>query len=121
MAMPGETAMPRRRLMSIIASLLLVEAVGDELDQGGHGRLLVLARDDEPDRRALGRGQGQDAEDALAVDLVAVLDDLDRGAEAVGQVDELDRGPGVQAQLVADGDGPVEHGGVTSSGSRAGR
>src|SRR5665647_345091 len=108
--------MPRRRVMSM-RSLFLVEAVGDELGERGHGRLLVLARDDQTDRRALRRRQGQDAEDALAVDLVAVLDDLDRRAEAVGQVDELDRGPGVQAQLIADGDGLVEHGGVIWSGT----
>jgi hypothetical protein len=102
-------------------SLFLIEAVPDKLDEGGHGRLLVLARDQEPDRSPLGRGQGQDAEDALAVDLIAVLDDLHRRTEAVGQVDELDRGSGMEAQLVSDGDGPVEHTGVTWSWSSRGR
>jgi hypothetical protein len=77
--------------MSIVPSLLFVEPVVDELRERVHGRRLVLPGDNEQDRAALGRGQGQDPQDALAVDLRPVLVNADGGAEPVGEVDELDR------------------------------
>ena len=48
------------------------------------------------------RHQGQQAHDALAVGLLAVLADLDLGLELAGQLHELHRRAGVQPQLVAD-------------------
>src|SRR6185436_14364289 len=80
----------------------LVEAACDQILDGRDRVPLVHAGDGERDPGALRGGEQQDPEDALAVDLLAVLADLDLGLEAAGRLDELGGGPGVQAESVAD-------------------
>ena len=106
---PAKRRSPRKRMNSMAGYSFSPNRLSISSARAGPGRGLVRAVDPEDDVRPLGRGQGQDAEDALAVDLAAVLDDPDVGPEAVGRVDELDRRPGVQAELVLDGDGSFEH------------
>src|SRR5262249_26084161 len=94
-ATPGEA----ERAWSMAAPegglLFLVEASGDQILDGGEGVVLIVARDGERDVSALGGREQEDAEDALPVDLLAVLADLDLGAESAGRLDELRRRPGV--------------------------
>src|SRR5262249_51805662 len=90
--------------------LFLVEAAGDEVLDGGEGVLLVVARHGEGDPRALGGGEQEDAEDRFAVDLLAVLANLDLGPEPAGGLDELGRGTGVQPEAVANRELPLDHG-----------
>src|SRR2546426_279078 len=64
-------------------------------------RLIALSPDG--DGGAQGGRQHQDAHDALAVHLLAVLLQGDVAGEPVGGLDDLRRGPRVQAHLVAHG------------------
>src|SRR6476660_4772737 len=107
--------------------LFLVEAAGDQvLDRGERG-LLVFAGHGQRDPRPLRSGQQEDPQDALAVDLLAVLADLDLRLEPAGRLDELGRGASVESEAVANGELALNHeswfsdttSGATSSASRS--
>ena len=83
---------------------------GDELEpakQAGERRESLFgvgAAGLDVDRRSLGGGEHHEADDALAVDLLAVLGDRNAAGELVRLLDEQRRRPGVQAEAVDDGD-----------------
>src|SRR5581483_12240153 len=91
------------------ASRLFLEAAGDQVLERRHRLLLVAAVAAERDVLALRGRQHQQAEDALAVDDVAVLDQLDVALEAPGEVHQLGRGARVQPQAVDDLDLVLDH------------
>jgi len=80
MAIPAKRPMPRSRVKSM-AAILFAEPPVDELREGRPGRPLRPGRRSQDDVRALGGGQGEDPQDAFAVDLAPVLDDMDLGPE----------------------------------------
>src|SRR5688572_19164021 len=113
--MPGEapypwwmissaTAIPARFPRDRASLVILVEAA---LHQRRKlvDRLFRVVPDgaDHDPRPALG-GEHHDAHDALAVDLDVVAGHEDVRAEARGEPHELRRRPGVEPELVADGD-----------------
>src|ERR1700755_3614166 len=103
--MPAETPSPWRRTScraSVIAPplLALAELVIDQGDDRGHRLGGALALGLDRDRRALGRHQGQQAQDALAVDLVRALDHGDLARELRPGLNELGARARVQAYVV---------------------
>ena len=88
-------------------SLFLVEAAGDQVLDRRQGVPLVDAGDGERDPGSLRRGEQEDPEDALAVDLLAVLADLDLRLEPARRLDELRRRPGMEPEAIADGELPL--------------
>ena len=72
------------------------------VEHGLHGRLLVLSVGADDDPAPLPRRQQQDAQDALGVDLFAVLRHRDPALESARRVHQLRRRPRVQAQAVDD-------------------
>src|SRR5262245_3392399 len=107
--------------------LFLVEAACDEVLDRGEGGLLVLAGDGQGDPCPLRGRQQEDAQNALAVDLLAVLADLDLGFEPAGRLDELGRRACVESEAIANGELALDHeswfsdttSGATSSASRS--
>src|SRR5687768_11732677 len=71
---------------------------------------LVIALGRNRDPRAVGRGQKEDAQDTLGVDLLVAFAHLHIGAESCRGMNELGRRTGVQAELVFDLDFFGNHG-----------
>src|SRR4029453_16609486 len=107
--------------------LFLVEAGGGQVLDRGECGLLVLAGDGQRDPRPLRGRQQEDPQDALAVDLLAVLADLDLRLEPAGWLDELGRGARLESEAIANGELALDHeswfsdttSGATSSASRS--
>src|SRR3954471_22246169 len=107
MAMPEDTPMPWRICISAAGigspkSALFVEAVGDQLRHRAHGVLFVVAVATDRHPGPLAGGQQQDAEDALGVDLLAVLLHRHPALEFSRGVHQLGRRSRVQAEPVDD-------------------
>src|SRR6185295_17984297 len=82
-------------------SSLLVEAVRDQVGDGAQRLLLILTFAADRHVGPLRGGQEEDAEDALRVDLLPLLEDRDLA---------LDRGgAGVQAETIDDLRFPLNH------------
>src|ERR1700682_6151146 len=119
-AMPPDTPMPcivkqtlegtARMPSGIMALLALVELVAEELLDGGARRFLVGPVGFQLDRGAQPRGEHHHAHDALRVHAPPVARDPHRALELGGHLRELGRGARVQAQLVGDLDGALDHG-----------
>src|SRR5688572_5945810 len=129
MAMPPETPMPcivkqtvgaaavrsvERALAvpeTVIApSLAFAELVGEELLDRVDGLGLVRALGLQFDRAPDARGEHHHAHDALRVHAPAVARDPYPALVARGRLRELGRRTRVQAELVGDRDGALEHG-----------
>src|SRR5918993_3947220 len=87
----------------------LPEPAGHQLGQGFHRLLRVGAVGANEDRAAALRGQHHDAHDALAVDTLAVLGDLDVGGELARQAHDSRRGTRMEPLLVDDGGLALDH------------
>src|SRR5450631_4868372 len=102
MAMPGDAPTPTSR--SIRAALSRIDSfakpAGDEIGERGNGDLGVVPLTHHLHRYPVRGHQGQEAHDALAVGLRAVLDDLDLALESVRALYEANGGAGVHAQPV---------------------
>src|SRR5262249_46557489 len=85
-------------------SLALPEAVGDELADLPDAVRRPRPHPRDGQRLPLGGRQHQDTHDGLAVDLLRVGLQGDVALAAVGQLDQLGCRPGVEAQLVDDGE-----------------
>src|SRR5512143_2943540 len=85
-AIPGLAPIPVSCWTPSATPLLLAELAGDELRQGRHGLLGVVAAGPHADDAPLGGDQHEDAHDALAVDGLAVLLHVDVGTVAVGHL-----------------------------------
>lgn len=114
MAMPLETASPcSAKEMPPKGSLLLAEAVANELDDGLQGFVGPLALGFDLDLAAFGGGKHHHAHDALGVDPSPVAADPDLAGKLAGELGELGRGPRVQSELVDDFDFGLGHGSDT--------
>src|SRR3569623_2060327 len=111
MAMPRATAMPCTENV-IARSLPFAEPVADQREQRVHRFLLALAVGLDRDLGAYTGGQHHDAHDALGIDAARAATEPDVAREAARQLGELGRGARMQAQLIADGRGFLDHGSV---------
>src|SRR5713226_9583217 len=116
MAMPGETPMPLyvrtsfrvggvsfvARSASMLCSFYFVEFRIDQLLDRVHGLFLVFTVGSHSDDGAPAGGQQQNAQDALAVDLLVAFADFDVRFVPRRAVNEFCGGACVQAQLVLD-------------------
>src|SRR6185503_10029298 len=89
--------------------VLFAEAPADEPRELLEGDPLVLALDDDPEPRTLRRGEGEQAQDRLAVHARAVLRDRDARPEGVREVHEPRGRPRVEAEAVRDRDLRLDH------------
>jgi hypothetical protein len=86
------------------ALFVFPEPVRDQLYETVSRFLFVLARSDDAQFRAAGSRQHHDPHDALAVDPLPILREIDAAREGRGGGDKLGGGTGMQAELVDDGD-----------------
>ena len=107
MAIPGEIASPCSTRSSFSASCSLLSSNPPEMSAASavDARARHRARGAQLDLGAGTGGQHHQAHDRAARDRRAVLGDRDLGVEFEGELDEARGGAGVQAALVADGDG----------------
>src|SRR5258706_12995349 len=118
MAMPPDTPMPcivkQTPLAGALAPsgltlLALAELVVEEPLDGADRVLLVGAVGLELDGRAQARGEHHHAHDAFRVHAPAIFRDEDRALELRRRLGELGGCARVQARLVGDGDGALDH------------
>ena len=101
-------------LEQVVERLLGVLARGEDgalplVAPSGGGDPLVLALGLDLDLGADACGQHHHAHDALGIDAAPVAAQVHLAAETAGQLGQLGRGAGVQTQLIADGDGRLDH------------
>jgi len=84
--------------------LIFLEIPVDEVFDGGEGGFCVVAFSADNEDGPVAGGEHHEAHDAFAIDLLTVFFDGDIAGELAGGLDELGRGPGVDAELVADGE-----------------
>src|SRR5687767_8568678 len=106
MATPRETGRPNTW---IVILLTFAELVLDQCAQGVHRCLLVLTVGLDFDLAAGTGGQHHHAHDALGVDAAAVAAHVNVALKTARQLGQLGRCAGVQAELIADRDGRLDH------------
>jgi hypothetical protein len=100
MATPGDTPIPRRVLP--VAAINPRRTGIDQLGERRDGGLLVVTVDDDLQGRPLGRGEQENAHDALAVDAHVTATDRDLTRELTGTAHELRRRARMEPELVLD-------------------
>jgi hypothetical protein len=88
--------------------LFLVKLSPDEGFEFGNGLLCVRAANIQGQFAAGAGGEHHQAHDAFAIDFFTVLFDVNFGHKPVGGLHKESGGPGVNAQLVDDGEFPGE-------------
>src|SRR5438309_1285389 len=112
---PGAAAIPRKRVRDVLLAEVTVHQVGERRHRG----LRLGSLGPYRDGGSLAHPEGQHTQDAFCISNGTVLDDFDPGVlEARGGLDEQRGRPGMQADLVRDGELPLHDCRHDSSSSR---